>query len=191
MTRFDNLNLKGLNFPGIAWILPVLVISLGFLAFRNASQTENEVTSPGQVKVAFNKECETMLIDEVSTARNEILVAIFSLTRRNINAALVNAVKRGVRVTLKYDARQEDLEAMKDSIAYLKKHGVKCLPIKFADEHGSMHNKFMVIDRKLVLTGSYNYTVPASVMNYENLVVIESQKTAETFAAEFEKIKDK
>jgi len=191
MNYFDNPNLKGSKRRNVALILVVLGISAGFLAFRWDNPADGQSTPAAAVRSAFNKDCEPLLIREVNGATNEILVAIYSLTRRNINAALVGAVKRGVRVTVKYDARQEDLEAMADSITYLRKHGVKCLPIKFADEHGSMHNKFMVIDRKCILTGSYNYTVPASTINYENLVVLESPKTAEVFAGEFEKIKDK
>jgi len=191
MNCFDNPNLKCLKGRNVSWILAVLAVSAGLLAFRQGKQAEDGGSPAELVKTAFNEDCETVLISEVALARKEILVAIYSLTRRNINAALVNAVKRGVQVRLKYDARQEDLEAMKDAITYLKKHGIKCLHVKFADEHGAMHNKFMVIDRKRVLTGSYNYTVPASTMNYENLVVIESSKIAEKFAGEFEKIKDK
>lgn len=143
------------------------------------------------VRAAFGDECETMVIKEVSRAKKEVLVAIYSLTRRNINSALVQAVKRDVSVTVKYDTRQAQLEAMQDSLNYLRKHGVLCIAIKMSDERASMHHKFMVIDRKRVLTGSYNYTVPATVLNYENLVVIESDETAAAFAKEFEKIKDK
>lgn len=166
----------------------VLFLVVFLICLQGVSAGES---SPAVVRTAFGEDCEKMVISEVSKAKKEILVAIYSLTRRNINSAFVQAVKRGVSVTVKYDARQEDLEAMKDSIDYLKKHDVKCVAIKFSDEHGAMHHKFMVIDRKTVLTGSYNYTVPATILNYENLVSIESSETVAAFIKEFERIKDR
>lgn len=51
-----------------------------------------------------------------------------------------------------------------------------------------MHDKFLVIDRQKVLTGSYNFTTTASKENYENLVLIEAPKIAEEFARAFERI---
>ena len=169
--------------------LRLVIAGLVFLAlFQNLPAEEDPRVV---VRPAFGEDCETMVIKEASLAKKEILVAIFSLTRRNINAALVKAVKRGVQVIVKYDARQGGLESMNDAITYLKKQGVHCRAVTMADEHAAMHHKFMVVDRKRVLTGSYNYTVPATIINYENLVVIESPETAEAFAKEFERIKDR
>ena len=54
-----------------------------------------------------------------------------------------------------------------------------------------MHDKFIVLDRQKVLTGSYNYTTTASRENYENLVFIENAKIAEEFARAFERIHTK
>ena len=51
-----------------------------------------------------------------------------------------------------------------------------------------MHHKFMVVDNKTVLTGSYNYTTYASTLNNENLIVISSKDTAESFLKEWRKL---
>jgi phosphatidylserine/phosphatidylglycerophosphate/cardiolipin synthase-like enzyme len=48
-----------------------------------------------------------------------------------------------------------------------------------------MHNKFMVIDGKVVLTGSYNYSKQADTQNDENLIVIEDGKVARAYEDEF------
>ena len=71
------------------------------------------------------------------------------------------------------------------------KHGAECTAIHMKNDMASMHHKFTVIDRRVVITGSYNYTTSASRSNYENLVLLESPAAAEQFAAEFEKIKRK
>ena len=41
------------------------------------------------------------------------------------------------------------------------------------------------------LTGSYNFTVAASEVNYENLVAIQSTTVAGSYSAEYERIKSK
>ena len=189
MSHFDNVKL---NMPRrscwFCFITFFAVITSFLILMQTAFAGEG---AQATVKTVFGEDCETVVIKEVAEARKEILVAIYSLTRRNINSALVRAVKRGVSVTVKYDMRQEELEAMKEAISYLKKHGIQCVPVKMSNEHAAMHHKFMVIDRKRVLTGSYNFTVPATELNYENLVVIGSSETAEAFAKEFERIKDR
>ncbi|MFC7531919.1 phosphatidylserine/phosphatidylglycerophosphate/cardiolipin synthase family protein [Actinoplanes sp. GCM10030250] len=46
----------------------------------------------------------------------------------------------------------------------------------YANTHGNgvrkVHHKLMVIDRQLVIAGSFNYTAPAATLNDENIVVL-------------------
>lgn len=47
-----------------------------------------------------------------------------------------------------------------------------------------IHHKLMVIDERLVIAGSFNYTAPATTLNDENIIVIgdleETDPDAET-----------
>ena len=178
MFIFDNPKLKA----GMALLV---ILTLGTVS---SAVNAGEEAAQTAVTASFGQDCETTVIREVATARDSILVAIYSLTRRNITTALARAAKRGVAVTVKFDARQAELEAMKESLKFLEKNGIKCLPIKMSENAAAMHDKFMVIDRKRVLTGSYNYTVPATELNYENLVMIESVAIAGAYAKEFDRI---
>ena len=51
-----------------------------------------------------------------------------------------------------------------------------------------MHHKFAVFDRKVLLTGSYNWTRSAASENQENLIVTEAPGLVRSFAAEFDKL---
>ena len=55
-----------------------------------------------------------------------------------------------------------------------------------SDLRDYMHNKFVVVDRRIVMTGSYNWTTHASTANQENLVVMENNTLVEKFSAQFE-----
>ena len=48
-----------------------------------------------------------------------------------------------------------------------------------------MHNKFAVIDNRILLTGSYNWTFSANNRNDENLMVIDDPEIIEIFQNQF------
>lgn len=54
-------------------------------------------------------------------------------------------------------------------------------------QEGIMHNKFVVVDRSIVWTGSYNLTYQAS-KNYETLLRIDDKAVAETFWQEIKEL---
>jgi phosphatidylserine/phosphatidylglycerophosphate/cardiolipin synthase-like enzyme len=166
------------------------VSAFSLMLFLSVAHPAEESPSP-VVEAVFGKDCETLLVREINRAKKEIVVAIYSMTRRNITSALADAVERGVKVRLKYDVASADSDDMKSAIQFLKKQEVKCTGIKMSDDYARMHHKFTVIDGQRVLTGSYNYTSSATTVNYENMVLIESREIARQFAEEFERIKSR
>ncbi len=51
-----------------------------------------------------------------------------------------------------------------------------------------MHHKVIIIDGKLVITGSYNFSYNAEHNNDENTLIIHNQNLAGQYLAEFQKI---
>lgn len=153
------------------------------------------VAATGEVVSArafFGSDCEETLVRGIDGARNEVLVAIFSLTRRSVTSALARAAKRGARVEVKYDGKSAgESKDMPEAIAFLRRNKVRCEAVEFADQRAKMHHKFTVVDRRLVLTGSYNYTSTATEANRENMVAIESRAVAASFAAEFASLRSR
>ena len=58
--------------------------------------------------------------------------------------------------------------------------------IDLSPEH--MHHKFMIIDGRTVMTGSYNWTRSAETRNEENLISVDDPQLAIRFTEEFERI---
>jgi len=158
---------------------------------RFVSHPEEAVNEAEPVEAVFGKDCEKMLVREINRADTEILVAIYSITRKSITSALVRATRRGVRVIVKYDAKSYEWQGMTQAVGYMAKRGIECVRVKMAGKYSKMHHKFAVIDRKRVLTGSYNYTTVASTVSYENLVLLNSVEVARTFTAEFQRIRSR
>ena len=55
------------------------------------------------------------------------------------------------------------------------------IPTYIDAEHAIAHNKIIIIDRSVVITGSFNFTKAAEEKNAENLLVIRSKELAKSY----------
>jgi phosphatidylserine/phosphatidylglycerophosphate/cardiolipin synthase-like enzyme len=142
---------------------------------------------PEDVQVYFSPKdpCDEKVIALINTAVQELNIAVYSFNRLAIADAVIAAYQRGVAVRVITDADQAEPAYSKDE--YLEEKGIPLIRVTHPG-YGSMHNKFAVIDSRIVITGSYNWTTNATVNNNENLVVITSRTVAEQYNAEFETI---
>ena len=51
-----------------------------------------------------------------------------------------------------------------------------------------MHNKFMIVDQKILFTGSYNWSANAEDNSFENAVFIEGDDVIQKFLSDFERL---
>jgi len=79
----------------------------------------------------------------------------------------VDAARRGAKVQVILDKSQR---TEKYSEADFLKN--EAIPTLIDAEHAIAHNKIMIIDGYLVLTGSFNFTRAAEENNAENLLII-------------------
>jgi phosphatidylserine/phosphatidylglycerophosphate/cardiolipin synthase-like enzyme len=134
--------------------------------------------------------CATHILREIESAKQELLVAVYAFTSDDLASALVQAKKRGVAVQVVVDrefdrtndnSKGKFLEAQKVPL-----RRVSAASSKIGDKDpGLMHQKFAVIDRRVVFTGSYNWTQSAESRNDENLLVF---RDAAALAEEYRKI---
>lgn len=124
---------------------------------------------------------EQALIASIDAARLSLDVAIYSLSLREVANALLRARDRGVavRVVMESDNRERSVPQA------LIEGGI---PVLGDRRQGLMHDKFIVIDRSEVWTGSLNYTVSGAYEDNNNLVHIRSVKVAENYRIEFEEM---
>ncbi len=130
--------------------------------------------------ICFNPggKCTSKIIQETEAATREILVQMFVFTSAPLRNALIKAQKRGINVEVILDKGEQKDQQYKTSRA-LSKGGVS---VYTDDKHASAHNKIMIIDREIVITGSFNYTYPAESKNAENILIIRSGDLAKIYA---------
>jgi phosphatidylserine/phosphatidylglycerophosphate/cardiolipin synthase-like enzyme len=111
--------------------------------------------------------CEQAILRELKAARREILVQAYSFTSEPLTMALIDAKKRGVHVEVLLDHSNEK-EKYSDLRLFME-HG---LPPLIDANHPIAHNKVMIIDKKIIVTGSYNFTNQAEHENAENMLIL-------------------
>ncbi|MGA2032767.1 MAG: phospholipase D family protein [Thermoguttaceae bacterium] len=122
--------------------------------------------------------CTEAVVQEIERARQTILVQAYSFTSAPIAEALVDAHKRGVQmhVILDVSNRKENTYSAADFLLHAG------IPVMIDARHAIAHNKIMVIDDEVVLTGSFNFTSQAEHSNAENLLVIRDTEIAGKYA---------
>jgi len=140
------------------------------------------------VRCGFNEECEPLVLEGIAKARESIYVAAYAFTRAAIARALVDAHRRGVHVAIKMDLRQSRSPQAKRVLAWIKEAGIPIQFIYVTGEYSAMHNKFMVVDARWVLAGSFNFTTTAQVSNWENILFLDSDEIASQYRAAWEGI---
>eukprot|EP01132_Coremiostelium_polycephalum_P002994 gene2994-3739_t len=123
---------------------------------------------PYHIEVCFspNGRCLQHIEKAIAEAQQEILVQAYHLTSTPIIKALITAHKKGVAVSILIDRSQLHKTNM------IKKLLQAGIPIFQDNIPGVSHNKVMIIDENIVLTGSYNWTHQAEHNNAENLLLI-------------------
>ena len=120
------------------------------------------------------------IIKNINQAQAFINIAMYIFTDREIALPLVKARERGVKVRLYLDQDQVDYQYSQSR--FLVQRGIKT---RISFNNYIMHNKFAIIDNRLLLTGSYNWTFSANNRNDENLMVIDDPEIIEIFQNQF------
>lgn len=121
----------------------------------------------------------------IGFARSSADIAVFSFYDTDIAHAVVNAFKRGVRVRVLVDRVQASQSEVGE---LLLRNGV---PFRWSQGFagkGVMHNKYAVLDRRLVMTGSFNWSINAQENNFENMYYTAAPSMAAAFSEQFERL---
>ncbi|NXH13467.1 PLD6 hydrolase, partial [Bucco capensis] len=125
----------------------------------------------------------TRLLRRLLSARCSLELCLFAISSPQLGSAIRILHNRGVRVRLVTDARNMALRG--SQIALLRQAGIQ---VRHDQESGYMHHKFAIVDRRMLITGSLNWTTQAIQTNRENVLVLEDAEYVKPFLDEFERI---
>lgn len=128
-------------------------------------------------------ECLRRIQRLIRESRFTLDVCVFTITDDRIARSLLDAHDRGVRLRLISD--DEKAGDIGSDLAKIRSAGV---PTVFDRTRDHMHHKFAISDKRLVVSGSYNWTRSAATRNQENIIVLGDPRLVAGFQTEFEKL---
>jgi phosphatidylserine/phosphatidylglycerophosphate/cardiolipin synthase-like enzyme len=146
-----------------------LISALALAAVLSLAGCLPQTSIPEGIQVYFspNGGATDAVVNALNRATNSVLVQAYSFTSAPIAKALVDAHRRGIKAQVILD-RSQRTEKYSEA-DFLKNNGI---PTLIDAQHAIAHNKVMIIDGCIVLTGSFNFTKAAEEHNAENLLVI-------------------
>ena len=136
---------------------------------------------------AVFEDIATHIEQELSAAQSSIVIAVAWFTNRTLFDLILQKAQEGCEVHLMITDDEINANAQ---INYdlLEQHQSYFYKISNT-QNALMHNKFCVIDKTTVITGSYNWSYKAA-FNHENIVIhYQDTELASQFIAEFEYIR--
>ncbi len=137
------------------------------------------------IRIIFDN-IENEIISHLNSAQNNLKIAVTWFTSKKIFDIILKKLESNVGVELIITADEINFSAtgldFKNFITlggnlYLMHH------------KNLMHHKFCIIDNKIVINGSYNWTQLAEANNYENIMILDQNSSnIELFLKEFSRV---
>lgn len=140
---------------------------------------------------------QNSLIYLINNEKTEILTAIYTITQKDVAEAFVNASKRGVKLEFVVDRSYGSDRFSKVPLLANNRIPIWVCQSNPTDKYNAlMHDKFCIFsnnieNKKLLWTGSYNFTQSANLRNQENVVILENEFLINKFKKQFENLKSR
>jgi hypothetical protein len=168
----------------------IFLVSLVFFPFPLDTFRLEAAEEICRTEDASDRNYHGRILELIHSAQRSIDLALFAVNVRPVPddpgyqlvQALMAASESGKKVRLWLNARQASIGANQifmraDLQAMLEAKGIR---IFYVDPRFRLHDKLIVIDRKIVVDGSMNWTREALLKNFESVSVIHAPALAES-----------
>ena len=135
------------------------------------------------VRFAAEDDVSTLLAELLGRAQSEIRFMAFSFTDDDMGGSILQQAKNGVSVAGIFEQRGSLTEYSEFPILYCNG-----LSVRLDGNPRTMHHKVLIIDRQIVVTGSYNFSSNADNSNDENVIMIDNSQIAGEYLKEFDRL---
>ena len=144
------------------------------------------MNKPDATQAFFTRSTSVAKVIErlIKATKVSVDAALYRLSHPRLARALHDAAQRGVQVRVildggKYEMTQATRELLAEfNIPYRLMSGRR-------GRWAKMHHKFAILDRRVALAGSYNWTLESEEQNFEDLLVLREHHQVQEFAEEF------
>ncbi|CAL1541037.1 unnamed protein product [Lymnaea stagnalis] len=145
------------------------------------------ITDNGCVKqncrFSHEKSSLSELYKHLCSGKTTVDICVYIITCKDLAEILMKMFKRGVKIRIITD--KDQLQASGSQIWSLRKEGI---PVRTNDSSYLMHHKFVIIDNRVLINGSFNWTYQAITGNQENVLITDDDAVTSVFKAEFQRL---
>ncbi len=163
-------------------ISPVRTIETNTLQGYTQGAFQVYFTRPHGIKRWQEGGLDQTVASDLLHAKDSIDVASFDFDLASITRALLDAHKRGVVVRMVVDSENLTDPRAAYMLGSLEEAGIT---VAYDRRAAFMHNKFIVIDERVVWTGSWNLTLNDTFRNNNNALRIEDTRVAASYTHTF------
>jgi phosphatidylserine/phosphatidylglycerophosphate/cardiolipin synthase-like enzyme len=139
--------------------------------------------TPIQILFSAEDKAISHLIALVNDAQTSIRFLAFSFTDYPLAQAMIDRAAAGVDVQGVYETFGSNSPR-----AELKTFYCAHVPVRQDGNSSFLHDKIIIIDNSIVVTGSLNFSSSADDANEENVVILENPEIASLYLQEYEKL---
>ncbi len=148
--------------------------------------SEQKITVNGTpIFVVFSPEDKPVqhIVPYLQNARRNIRFLAFSYTQPDMGEAMLERIKNGVTVegvfeTVGSDSQFSEMLPLRCAGGKIRRDG----------NPGFLHHKVIIIDNRIVITGSFNFSDSANTKNNENVIIIDNAEIAKRYLEEFQRV---
>jgi len=159
----------------LLWLEKISRVIDNFRQTHSVTLTEAHF-SPGE-------DCRRQLLDLLVTARETLDISVFTISDDRLSDAIVIAHKRGIHVRLITD--NDKAHDQGSDIFKLIDRGIN---VRMDNTESHMHHKFAIVDKTILVNGSFNWTRSATDYNQENILVTNEPKLVAAYSGEFDNL---
>ena len=135
---------------------------------------------------SYFQDIEHHIVKQIQLSKSRLLIAVAWFTNEKIGREIIK--KKNLDVEIIVDDNKINRQC--NNLINLQTNGIDITFVKDLNKnYYLMHNKFCVVDNKLVITGSYNWTQNAN-LNEENITILNDPTNTALYTHEFRRIKN-
>lgn len=139
-----------------------------------------------QVFFCPSQDCFNIFNTSISNAKEEIKCAFYELDEMNLAKTILKKSNENINVSLIIDDKYLDEEPLQ--ILYNTSINIYSDAQRETKYNNYMHDKFCVIDNKILITGSTNPTTNGFYKNNNNIITFKSKYLAQNYENEFDQM---
>jgi phosphatidylserine/phosphatidylglycerophosphate/cardiolipin synthase-like enzyme len=137
------------------------------------------------IQIYFSPEDKVMdrMIPLVASAQSSIRFMAFSFTDYDLAKAMIDRAAEGVDTAGIYEKTGSETEGSEMKTFYCAK-----VPVRQDGNPRFLHDKVIILDNHIVISGSFNFSSNATQNNDENVIIIDSPEIAGLYMQEFDRL---